>query len=404
MRKVLVTGVGVVSNAGATIEDFWASLIGGGGAFSAPRLAPQLSLRVGAVEDTAAADGFPLPPSAAVDRSAGLAVAATLRALADAAISWPLNNSERVAVVLGSGGGGQETLETQYRRLFVENRRVHPLTIARGMLSACASQVSMTFGAKGPCFVVSSGCASATQAIATAASLIRAGAVDAAITGGAEACLTEGTLLAWDAMKILSRTRCRPFSKGRDGLTLSEGAGVLILEAEEHARSRGAKGDIEVAGFASTADAADLFQPSADGMRRAMEMALRDADLAPADIDYVNAHGTGTRSNDAIEVEAMTFVFGRERLPPASSTKGVTGHALGAAGALEAVATVLAMRNQIAPPTANFDEPDPECDLDCIPNVPRPMNIKAALSNSFAFGGLNATIAFVRANGASRPQ
>ena len=400
MTKVLVTGVGVISNAGITVEDFWTSLTAGSGAFSPPKLAPHLTMRVGSVEDTTFSEDLPLPSSAALDRSATLAVAATLRALTEARISWPLENSERVAVIFGNGAGGQETLETQYRRILVENRRIHPLTVARVMVSGCASQVSMAFGAKGPCFVTSSACASSSQAIGTAATLVRAGAVDVAIAGGAEACLTEGTLLAWDAMKILSRTKCRPFAKGRDGLLISEGAGVLILESEEHAPSRGVRAEIEIAGSASTADAGDLFQPSADGMRRAMEMALRDADLAPADIDYVNAHGTGTRSNDVTETEAMTFVFGHDRIPPTSSTKGVTGHALGAAGAIEAVATVVAMRKRLAPPTVNFDEPDPQCNLDCIANSPRPMNIRAALSNSFAFGGLNATIAFRRADGA----
>ncbi len=397
MNRVFVTGVGVVSNAGVTLDDFWRSLVDGEGSFTTPSLIPRMSLPVGAVRDSTCLEDLPLPSLAPVDRNSGFAIAATLRALADARIAWPLQDSERVAVVLGAGAGGQETVETQYRRLYLEGKKAHPLTIVRAMMSACASLVSMAIGARGPCFVTSSACASSSHAIGIAASMIRTGLVDTAIAGGTEACLTEGSLMAWDSMRILSRSTCRPFAKGRDGLVVSEGAGALILESEEHVRSRGADAEIELAGFGSSSDAGDLFQPSADGMRRAMESALRDAELAPGDIDYVNAHGTGTRSNDAIETDAMNLVFGRNGRPAISSTKGVTGHALGAAAAIEAVATVLAMRKQVAPPTANFDKPDPACDLDCIPNFPRSMKIKAALSNSFAFGGLNASIAFRRA-------
>jgi nodulation protein E len=394
VKRIFVTGAGVISNAGITLEDFWASLAEGKPCFSAPRLAPNVSIPVGGVDDGACSDGLPVQSLAALDRSALFAVAAAQRALADARIPWPLGNAERFGVVLGNGAGGMETIETQYRRWYREDKRAHPLTVVRAMASGCASQVSMAFGAKGPCFVTSSACASASHAIGMAAAMIRAGMADAVIAGGAEACLSEGSLRAWDAMKILSRTTCRPFAKGRDGLVISEGAGVVILESAEHLRSRGAEPEIELAGFGSSADAGDLFQPSVDGMRRAIGIALDDADLAPCDIDYVNAHGTATRSNDIAETQAMTLVFGQDRRPPTSSTKGVTGHALGAAAAIEAVATVMAMRKQTAPPTANFDEPDPACDIDCIPNSARPMPIRAALSNSFAFGGLNATIAF----------
>jgi nodulation protein E len=395
VKEVLVTGVGVIANVGVSLDEFWRGVIEGKGAFSIPVLAPNLLMPVGAVENSTHLEDLPLPSLAPADRSASFAIAATLRALADAGLSPPLDNPDRVAVVLGTGGGGQETIEAQYGRLF-EGKKPHPLTVARAMMSGSASLVSMAFGLKGPCFVTSSACASSAHAIGIAASLVRSGVVNAAIAGGTEACLTRGTLMAWDAMRIVSRTQCRPFAKGRDGLTISEGAGVLILESKDRLRSRGIKADIELAGFGSSADAADLFHPSAEGMRRAMNAALSEAGLEIDDVDYVNAHGTGTRTNDETEVRAMKLVFGRDRLPPASSTKGVTGHALGAAGAIEAVATVLAMRNQLAPPTANFDGPDPACDFDCIPNGARAMKIHAALSNSFGFGGLNASIAFRR--------
>jgi nodulation protein E len=399
VNDVLITGVGVIANAGVTLDEFWTSLVEGRGRFTKPGFAAGLRMFVGAVSDPTLAEGLPLPSLDPADRSSIFALAASLRALTEAGLNWPLEGAERFAVVLGNSAGGQETIDSQYRRYFQEKKKAHPLTVARAMVSGSASLVSMAFGAKGPCFVTSSACASAAHAIGIAASMIRSGVVDAAIAGGTEACLTEGSLMAWDAMRIVSRTQCRPFAKGRDGLTISEGAGVLILESKDRVRSRGVKADIELAGFGSSADAADLFHPSAEGMGRAMNNALREAGLEIDDIDYVNAHGTGTRTNDETEAQAMKLVFGHNRLPPTSSTKGVTGHALGAAGAIEAVATVLAMRNQLAPPTANFDEPDPACDFDCIPNEARPMKIQAALSNSFAFGGLNATIAFRRISG-----
>lgn len=392
-----MTGLGVISNVGVALDEFWDALVAPEGHFSTPRRAPGLSMRVGAVEDETHLQGLPVRSLAAMDRSGGFAVAAAGRALAAAGLQVPLEDAERVAVVIGNAAGGQETIEEQYRRFLVEGKKFQPFSIVRTMVSSTASQVSMAFGAKGPCFVTSGACASSTHAIGIAASLIRSGVADVAIAGGSEACLTEGTLLAWEAMKIVSRSRCRPFSRNRDGLVVAEGAGALVLESEDHARSRGAGLEIELAGFGASADAGDLLQPSADGMGRAILAALRDADLASGDVDYVNAHGTGTRSNDITETEAMTRIFGRDARPPVSSTKAVTGHALGAAGAIEAVATVLAMRRQVAPPTANYDEPDPECDLDCIPNSARPMRIDAALSNSFGFGGLNATLAFRRA-------
>jgi nodulation protein E len=314
--------------------------------------------------------------------------------LRDAGLDGVFTTPERVAVVIGNGAGGLCSIEEQYERLFKSNRKLHPFTIVRAMVSSSASWISLAFGAKGPCFVMSSACASATQAIGTAAQLVRSGLVDIAITGGTEAPLSMGTLRAWESMKVMSRGKCRPFSRNRDGMMISEGSGILVLEAEAHARARGFAPRIEVAGFASNADAADIVAPSVDGMTRAMQAAICDAGISPGDVGYINAHGTGTMANDAAETRAMCGVFGAGKVPPVSSTKGATGHALGAAGGIEAVATVLAMRAGIAPPTANYDEADPEFDIDVIPNRPRAMPIDVALSNSFAFGGLNASLAF----------
>ena len=400
MNRVFITGLGVATNVGHSLDDFWSNLAAGRANFSAPLSAPDAPMLVGAVDDVALQRDFPLPWPTALDRSAVLAVAAAGRALVDAGLKRPFATPERVGVVIGTGAGGLETSEAQHRRVLLEGKRPHPLTVARVMTSAPASAVSMAFGARGPCFVTSSACASSAHAISVAAYLIRAGAADVVIAGGAEAGLNQTTLMSWQVMKIVSRGACRPFAKGRDGLTLSEGGAALILESSEHARARGANADVELVGVGASADASDLFHPSAEGMARAMRAALADGGLAPAEIDYVNAHGTGTRSNDAAETEAMKSVFGAGKAPPLSSTKSVTGHALGAAGAIEAAATVLAIRHGAAPPTANFDEPDPACDLDCVPNVARKLEIKAALSTSFAFGGLNAALAFRRLEGA----
>jgi nodulation protein E len=401
MRRVVVSGLGVVSSAGTSVEAFWANLVAGTGAFTEAASSPGTGIRVGAVIGDDHARDLPLPSLAPLDRSGVFAVAAAGQALADAGLTTPFARPERVAVILGCGGGGLSSMDEQFRRLYAEKKRAHPLAVARAMASGAASWTSIAFGARGPCFVTSSACASSAHAIGTAAALIRAGVVDVAVTGGTEAPLDHGTLTAWDAMKVMSRTVCRPFSQGRDGLMISEGAGIIVLEAEAHARARGRADDIELAGWAAGADARDLFAPSPDGMAAAMRDALAVAGIEPQAIDWINAHGTATRANDIAEVEALRAVFGADACPPTTSTKGVHGHALGASGGLEAVATVLAMRNNLAPPTAGFLEADPECPIDCIPGAARPMRIDAALSNSFAFGGLNASLAFRRLRSAA---
>lgn len=398
MSTVVVSGLGVAAPGALDVETFWANLIAGRPAFAPAAALPDSGVIVGAVEEGSTFADLPIPLPAACDRNAVLAVAAAGQALTQAGLVPGTVAPERVAVVLGNGGGGLTSLDVQYERLFAQGKRPHPFSVPRAMGSSSASWVSIAYGAQGPCFVVASACASATHAIGVAAALVRSGAVDVAITGGTEAPLSRGTLLAWNAMKIMSRTGCRPFSRDRDGLVVAEGAGVLVLEREAHARARGLRPDVAVAGFGSGADAGDIVAPTADGMARAMRAALQDAGLSPAEIAYVNAHGTGTRANDLTEVQAMRDVFGGGALPPTSSIKGSTGHSLGAAGGLEAVATVLAMRRALAPPTAGLDDPDPELALDAIPLTARGMAIPAAMSNSFAFGGLNASLIFRRLN------
>ncbi|MCW5964981.1 MAG: beta-ketoacyl-[acyl-carrier-protein] synthase family protein, partial [Bryobacterales bacterium] len=248
---------------------------------------------------------------------------------------------------------------------------------------------------RGMVYTVSTACSSANHAIGLAWSHIRSGACDLAITGGSESSITYGFLKAWEGMRVVSPDTCRPFSRNRSGLILGEGGGVLILESETSARARGATILAELAGFGMSADASHLTLPSPDGAAMAMQRALETSRLAPEEVDYINAHGTATPANDPLETKAIRQVLGESAGRVAvSSTKSMHGHVLGGAGAVEAVATVLALHHQTAPPTANFTEADPECDLDYVPNVARPMPIRAALSNSFAFGGLNAVLAF----------
>jgi len=393
MTAIVVSGLGVVSPVGCDVGSFWQSLVTGRDNLGEPSALPGSAVRVSEVRDLSFMDGLSVPVSA-MDRSALFAVAAARQALAAADLAEGFARPDRVGVILGNGGGGQCSLDDQYVRVYRENKRPHPLTVPKVMVSSSASWVSMASGAKGPCFVTSSACASSSHAIGTAMQFLRAGLADIIIAGGTEAPLSVGTVLAWDAMKIMSRKACRPFAAGRDGLVLAEGAGIVILETEVHARSRGFRPSVAAAGFGFSADARDIVSPDPDGMVKAMNLALADAGMGIGDLAYINAHGTGTRANDRAETVAMKHLFENRALPAISSTKGVTGHALGAAGAFEAIATIMAIENGVAPPTANFDAPDPECDFDCVPNEAREIAIRAAMSNSFAFGGLNAALIF----------
>jgi len=393
MTRIVVSGFGIVSPIGCDTDGFWQALLAGRGSFGEASTLPGRGVRVAEIQGQAYMEGLGLSPSAC-DRNALFAVAAARQALLSAGLGAGLPRPERVGVILGNSAGGQCSTDEQYARLYNQDKRPHPMTVAKVMVSSSASWVSIASGATGPCFVTSSACASSSHAIGTAMQFLRAGLADIIIAGGTEAPLSAGTLLSWDAMKIMSRTACRPFAAGRDGLMLAEGAGVIVLETEAHARSRGLNPAIEAAGFGFSADAGDIVAPDADGMTRAMALALADAGLAAQNLAYINAHGTGTRANDRTETQALKRLFGDRPLPPTSSIKGVTGHALGAAGAFEAIATIMAIENAMAPPAAHFDAPDPECNFDCVPNQARAMPIPVAMSNSFAFGGLNTALIF----------
>jgi nodulation protein E len=399
VNRVVVTGLGAVSPIGQTAGSYWTSLkqgVCGIGPITQVPTPEELTQKVAAeVKDFDPLKHFDERQISMLDRIAQFAVVAAREAIAQSAITFDMPLSVRTATIVGVGVGGQTTHDDSFRRIYRENKaRVFPLTIPKLMVNASASQVSMHCGLRGPAFVVASACASATHAIGLAFHMVRSGQVDCAVTGGAEACITFGTLRGWEAMRVMAPDTCRPFSKDRRGMILGEGAAMLVLEPLERAQARGAQILGEIVGFGMSADAADLTAPDLGGMTRAMEGALADAQLAARDIQYINAHGTGTTANDQAETQALHQVFGTQAGKLAvSSTKSMVGHALGASGALEMVATLLALRDGIVPPTIGYLGPDPACDLDYVPNEARAMAIDAALSNSFAFGGLNAVLA-----------
>jgi nodulation protein E len=402
VERVVVTGLGAVSPIGLNAADYWQSLKQGVSGLGPITLVPtpeELLQKVAAeVKGFDPLKHFEERQLSTLDRVSQFAIVAAREAIAQAGLVFDMDLSVRTACIVGSGVGGQTTHDDNFRRIYRENKtRVFPLTIPKLMVNAPASQISMFCGLRGPAFVVASACASATHAIGLAFHMLRSGQVDCAVTGGAEACITFGTLRGWEAMRVMAPDLCRPFSADRKGMILGEGAAVLVLEPLKRAQARGAEILGEVVGFGMSADAADITAPDLGGMTRAIEGALADARLSPQDIQYVNAHGTGTAANDETETKALHRVFGAHDAKLAvSSTKSMIGHALGAAGALELVATVMAVREGIAPPTVGYLGRDPACDLDYVPNQARALEIDAALSNSFAFGGLNAVLAVKR--------
>ena len=398
VNRVVVTGLGAVTPLGQTVPAYWDALkrgTSGMGPITLTSTPEELTQKVVAeIKNFEPLEHFEERELSTLDRVSQIAVVAAREAIADSAITIDMPLSLRTACIIGSGVGGMMTLDDTYRRVYLEKKkRVFPLSIPRLMINAPASQISMHCGLRGPAYVIASACASATHAIGAAFHMVRSGAVDCAVTGGSEACISFGTMRGWEAMRVMAPEVCRPFSFGREGMMIGEGAAVLLLEPLERAQARGAKILCEIVGFGMSADAADLTAPDVGGMARAMQGALDDAGMTASDIQYVNAHGTGTAANDEAETKALHQVFGNHAKSLAvSSTKSMIGHALGAAGALEMVATVMAVRDGIAPPTIGYLGPDPACDLDYVPNEARAMNIEAALSNSFAFGGLNAVL------------
>jgi nodulation protein E len=331
-----------------------------------------------------------------LDRFAQFALVAAREAVRNSGLEFTTELRENSAIVCGSCLGGQSTQDAGFVELYQNDlNRVHPLTIPRTMANAGASHISMEFGIVGPAYAVSTACSSANHAIGQAFRMVRNGDVEMAIAGGSEAPFSFGLLKAWEAMRVVSPDTCRPFCKDRRGMILGEGGAMLVLEPFDAAQARGARIYAEICGLGMSSDAHHLTQPSAEGAARAMRAALAEARFAPEQVGYINAHGTATAGNDPMETRAIHAVFGDHAAKLAvSSTKSMHGHALGAAGAIEAVATILALHEGFLPPTANFTEADPECDLDYVPNISRSIQVECALSNSFAFGGLNAVLAF----------
>jgi nodulation protein E len=400
-RRVAITGLGIISALGLDLAENWKALCEGRSGIGPLEVASIAGVEV-KVQNAAQVRGFdPLKhfqggKDAQLDRFAQFSVVAAREAFRDSGIDPSPELRQRAAIVSGCSVGGQASIEAGFEDLWVERRgRVHPLTIPKTMANAGASHISMDLGLGGPVYTVSTACSSANHAIGQAFRLVRDGDADLAVAGGAEANFTLGMLKAWEAMRVIAPDTCRPFCKDRRGMILGEGGAMMILEPFEAAQARGARIYAEVCGMGMTSDAHHLTQPTVDGPARAMRAALREAGMAPEEVGYINAHGTGTAGNDPVETKAIHEVFGPHAKKLAvSSTKSMHGHALGAAGALEAIATIMALHHGVLPPTANFTVADPECDLDYIPNQSRAVRVRAALSNSFAFGGLNAVVAF----------
>jgi nodulation protein E len=396
MRQVVITGMGTVNALAHDLPGTFAAFREGRSGIGPLtfRDADRLTVRTGAeVRDWHSdLDPAKLP---LYDRVTQYALVAGAEAVAMAGL--PDDIGPRAGVILGTAAGGISTWEDSYRAVFAEGKsRVSPLVVPRLMHNAPASHLSIRHGLTGPVLAVSSACASANHAMGLALQQIRHGVADVMLTGGSEAMLCFGGVKAWEGLRVLSPDACRPFSLGRKGMVIGDGAGVLVFEAEEHAIARGARVLARVAGFGMTADAGDIVAPDPTGAARAMRAALADAGLSPADLGYINAHGTGTLVNDRSETAAILTVFGPEP-PPVSSTKAMHGHAIGATGALEAIACILALTEGVLPPTIGFQAPDPQCALEVVPNEARRAAVDAALSNAFAFGGLNAVMAFTRA-------
>jgi nodulation protein E len=404
MIRVAITGMGVVSAIGNDVETFRRALLDGRNGLLAPEGMDEVPKGISVVgqvrgfdaEGRLGKDRLPL-----LDPFAQFGLAAADEAIAMAGLDFRADPEvgHRSACIIGTGGAGIATLQDGFTRLFKEGKtRVNPFTVPRAMGNAACSHITMAHGITGPSFAVTSACASANHAIGLGFQMVRSGMADRAVVGGTDALVNFGNLKAWEALRVVSRDTCRPFSKDRTGMVVGEGAGVFVMERWEDAQARGATILAEVIGFGMSADAGDITFPSVEGAARSVQACLDDAGLRPGDVDHINAHGTATTANDATEAKVIRAVFGdhADHLP-VSSTKSAHGHALGAAGGLELVACIVALQEGFVPATLNVTEIDPECPLDVVVNEGRRAPIATALSNSFAFGGLNAVLAVRKA-------
>lgn len=408
-RRVVITGVGLVTPCGIGIDNVWQDILNGKSGISRITRFDTTNFETkiaGEVKNFNPEDYIPPKDIRRMDLFIQYCLAATKIAINDAGLDMKKEDSERVGVVVGTGLGGLPTLE-KYHSILLERGpgRISPFFIPMLIANLAPGHIAMQHGIKGPNLCIVTACATGAHSIGDAFRIIQYGDADVMVAGGTEANLTPLTVGGFNAMKALSRRNdepekaSRPFDKDRDGFVVAEGSGIIIMEELEHARARGAKIYAEIVGYGYNSDAYHITAPcpDGDGFIRCMRMALRDAHISSDDVDYINAHGTSTDLNDQIETLAIKKVFGDKAYKiPVSSTKSMTGHLLGAAGAVEAIFTVLSIRNQICPPTINYTTPDPDCDLDYVPNKAREHEINVALSNSFGFGGTNCTLVFKR--------
>ena len=398
MRRVVITGQGTINALGHDVATTLQAMREGRGGIGQLDLrdVDRLSVKIGGqVRGYDPETLFNRQQIALYDRFTQFTLIAAREAVAQSGMQLSGEAAIRTGVAFGTAGGGVNTWDDNYRTLYAAGKnRIHPFVIPKLMNNAGASHVSMEFNVKGPSWSVSTACSSSNHAMGQAFHLIRAGTVDAMITGGAEAMLSLGGVKAWEGLRVMSKDGCRPFSANRNGMVQGEGAAVFVFEELDHARARGAPILAEVAGFAMTSDAADIVMPSKQGAARAITGAMRDGGLAPDAIGYINAHGTGTTANDKTECAAVSDALGHHADEVMiSSTKSMHGHLIGGTGAVELLACIMALREGVIAPTINYDEPDPECALDVVPNAARQAKVTAVLSNAFAFGGLNAVLA-----------
>ncbi len=398
MKRVVITGAGTINALGHDVPSTFEAMregrcgIGPLDLRDVDRLAVQIGGQVRGYDENA---HFNRQQIALYDRFTQFTLLAARQAMAQSGIEFHGEDADRSGVILGTSGGGLTTQDENYRAVYEEGKnRVHPFIVPKLMNNAATSHVSMEFNLRGPSFTVATACASSNHAMGLAYQMVRSGAAPAMLTGGSESMLVFGGVKAWEGLRVMSKDACRPFSANRNGMVQGEGAGVFVFEEYEHAKARGAEILAEVVGFAMSSDASDIVMPSKQGAARAISGALKDAGLDPSQVGYVNAHGTGTAANDKTESAAVADVFGShaDKLM-ISSTKSMHGHLIGGTGAVELLACIMALKDGIIAPTIGYQEPDPECALDVVPNEAREATVETVLSNAFAFGGLNAVLA-----------
>jgi nodulation protein E len=402
VRRVVITGAGTINPLGHDVPATLAAMQAGTCAIGPLdiRDVDRLQIQIGAqVRGYDEADHFSRQDLTLYDRFTQFALLSAAQAMGQAGLDLSGDAGERAGVILGTSGGGLNTQDDNYRAVYAEGKnRVHPFIVPRLMANAAASHVSIRHNLRGPVLTISTACASSNHAMGQALGMIRGGMADVMLTGGTEAMLCFGGIKAWEGLRVMSRDGCRPFSADRNGMVQGEGGAVFVFEEREHARARGANILCEVAGFAMSSDAADIVTPSAEGAARAMRGALADGGIALADVGYINAHGTGTAVNDRTETQAIRDVFGAHAdALQVSSTKAMHGHLIGGTGAVELLSCIMALRDGVIAPTIGLSAPDPACDLDYVANTARQARVDVAMSNAFAFGGLNAVLALRRA-------